>query len=66
VRPEVLAAALRCLRRLLPLARIFVAPNQPEGECKAITVDAAEMAAGPLAAAAALERAWAMTVQSHE
>jgi hypothetical protein len=54
-----LLSALRCLKRLVPRARVVVAPACPppgDGEAEIIALDAAEVAAGPLAAATALER----------
>jgi hypothetical protein len=57
-RDDELAAAMRCLRRLVPGARIVVAPAPPPQDCRTevVVLDAGEVAQGPLAAAAALER----------
>jgi hypothetical protein len=57
-RDDVNAGAIRCLRRLLPQATIVVAPAAPPPnvEVDVVTVDAEEVAAGPLSAALALER----------
>jgi hypothetical protein len=53
-----LVTAMRCLKRLVPRARVVVAPGCPpgDGETEVIVLDAVEVAAGPLAAATALER----------
>jgi hypothetical protein len=57
-RAGALGAAVRCLRRLVPDAGIFVAPALPR--CKpageVVVLDADEVAAGPLSAATALTR----------
>jgi hypothetical protein len=52
------ALAMRCLRRLLPHAKVVVAPAQPppDPEATVVTLGADELAAGPLVAAAALVR----------
>jgi hypothetical protein len=57
-RDDELAAAMRCLERLVPGARIVVAPAPPPQDCRTevLVLDAGEAAKGPLAAAAALER----------
>jgi hypothetical protein len=49
---------MRCLKRLVPRARLFVAPACPprDADTEVIVLDAEEIAAGPLAAATALER----------
>jgi hypothetical protein len=49
---------MRCLKRLVPRARVVVMPACPPGdaETEVIVLDADEVAAGPLAAATALER----------
>jgi hypothetical protein len=53
-----LGTALRCLRRLVPRARLVVGPACPprDVDAEVIVLDAEEIAAGPLAAATALER----------
>jgi hypothetical protein len=57
-KPSALGAAVRCLRRLVPDAGIFVSPALPRctpvGEV--VVLDADEVAAGPLSAATALTR----------
>lgn len=52
------AAALRCLRRLVPGALLLVHPEAPpvDADAEVLSVDAEEIAAGPLSAASALER----------
>ena len=57
-KPSALGAAVRCLRRLLPEAGIFVSPSQPRGvpEGEVVVLDADEVALGPFSAAAALAR----------
>jgi hypothetical protein len=52
------ALAMRCLRRLVPHARVVVAPAQPppDPDATVVTMAADELAAGPLVAAAALVR----------
>jgi hypothetical protein len=57
-RHEDTETALRCLGRLVPPARLFVAPDIPDRtECEVLVVSAEDIAAGPLVAAAALARA---------
>jgi Na+-transporting methylmalonyl-CoA/oxaloacetate decarboxylase gamma subunit len=53
-----LATAMRCLGRLVPRARLVVAPTSPprEADTEVIVLDAEEIAAGPLTAATALAR----------
>jgi hypothetical protein len=57
-KPSTLGATVRCLRRLVPDAGIFVSPALPRctpaGEI--VVLDADEVAAGPLSAATALTR----------
>jgi hypothetical protein len=65
-REGVVAAALRCLGRLVPRARLVVAPASPpeDPDAEVITLDADEVAAGPLAAASALARERAATARA--
>jgi hypothetical protein len=53
-----IAAATRCLNRLVPEASVLVAPASPpaDADAEVVTLDAEEVAAGPLSAASALER----------
>ncbi|HUK64178.1 MAG TPA: hypothetical protein VLV15_12615, partial [Dongiaceae bacterium] len=53
-----LALAVRCLKRLVPDAQLVVAHSVPPSNCDAevVVLEASEIAAGPLAAATALER----------
>jgi hypothetical protein len=64
-RAGALAAAMRCLKRLVPRARVIVAPEPPpvEAGAEVVTVDAEEIALGPLSAATALERERAATAR---
>ena len=57
-KPSALGAAVRCLRRLLPEAGIFVSPATPRCApgCEVVVLDADEVALGPLSAATALAR----------
>jgi hypothetical protein len=57
-KPRALGAAVRCLRRLVPDAGIYVAPSTPRGTPggDVVVLDADEVALGPLSAAAALTR----------
>jgi hypothetical protein len=57
-RTGALAAALRCLKRLVPGATLLVASPSPvpASDGDVIALDAEEIAAGPLAAASAIER----------
>lgn len=52
-----LARALRSLRRLLPHALLLAAPGTPSGGVVVLVLDADDIVAGPLSAAAALQNA---------
>jgi hypothetical protein len=55
-RDSAIAAATRCLKRLVPDASVLVAPAFPPPDAEVVTLDAEEVAAGPLSAASALDR----------
>ena len=56
-REAIVARAQRCLRRLVPQAHVVVEPAAPPVGFEVVTLEAEEVAAGPLSAATALRRA---------